>query len=54
MFRLEQHGDANRDGLPLSLEHNPELGIMQSSFRPASRRETLGRHSKDGRRGGGL
>jgi len=29
-------------------------GILQSSFRPASRRETLGRHSEGGRRGGGL
>ena len=28
------------------MEPNPELGIMQSSFRPASRRETLGRQSK--------
>jgi hypothetical protein len=27
---------------------------MQSSFRPASRRETFGRHSKGGRRDGGL
>jgi hypothetical protein len=29
-------------------------GIMQSSFRPASRRETFGRHAKGGRRDGGL
>jgi hypothetical protein len=27
---------------------------MQSIFRPASRREALGKHSKGGRRGGGL
>jgi hypothetical protein len=31
-----------------------EIGIVQSSFRPASRRETLGRHSEGGRRDGGL
>jgi hypothetical protein len=31
-----------------------EIGIVQSSFRPASRRETLGRLSEGGRRGGGL
>jgi hypothetical protein len=29
-------------------------GILQSSFRPSSRRETFGRHSKGGRRDGGL
>src|SRR5271166_2832520 len=35
-------------------ERNPELGIMQRIFSSASRRETLGKHSKGGRRGGGL
>jgi Resolvase, N terminal domain len=35
-------------------EHNAELGIMQSIFRSASRREPLGKHSKGGRRGGEL
>jgi hypothetical protein len=36
------------------MEHNPELWIMQRIFRSASRRETLGKHSKGSRRGGGL
>ena len=31
-----------------------ELGILQSIFRSASRRETLGKHLKGGRRDGGL
>ena len=31
-----------------------ELGIVQSIFRSATRRETLGKHSKGGRRGGEL
>jgi len=30
------------------------LNIMQSIFRPASRREMLGEHAGDGRRDGGL
>jgi hypothetical protein len=34
---------------PYVLEH-----IMQRIFSSASRRETLGKHSKGGRRGGGL
>ena len=34
--------------------HFTVLDIMQSSFRPASRRETFGRHAKGGRRDGGL
>ena len=42
------------DGLSEVTEHNPELWIMQSIFRSAARRETLGRHSKGGRRGGEL
>jgi hypothetical protein len=36
------------------MEPNPELGIMQSVFSPASRREALGEHSEGGRRDGGL
>jgi hypothetical protein len=31
-----------------------KICIMQSIFRSASRRETLGKHSKGGRRGGEL
>jgi hypothetical protein len=41
-------------GLPVAMERNPELGIMQRIFRSAPRRETLGKHSKGGRRGGEL
>jgi hypothetical protein len=32
----------------------PNNALMQSIFRSASRRETLGKHSKGGRRDGGL
>jgi hypothetical protein len=48
------HSRADLLGVPLLFEPNPELGIMQSIFRSASRRDTLGRHSKGGRRSGGL
>src|ERR1700737_1738273 len=37
-----------------TMERNAELGILQSIFRSVSRRETLGKHSKGGRRDGGL
>jgi hypothetical protein len=47
-------GGPGEAGLSGVTERNRELGIIQSSFRPASRRETLGRHSKGGRRGGGV
>ena len=33
-------------GCWVAMEPNAELGIMQSIFRSASRRETLGKHSK--------
>jgi hypothetical protein len=36
------------------VRHYDELDIMQSIFRSATRRETLGGHSKGGRRGGEL
>jgi hypothetical protein len=39
---------------PPTTRNIPELGILQSIFRSALRRETLGRHSKGGRRGGEL
>jgi hypothetical protein len=37
-----------------TMERNPELWIMQSIFRSASRREALGKHSKGRRRDAGL
>src|SRR5271166_599073 len=43
-----------RLGVLGTMERNAELGIMQSIFRSASRREALGKHSKVGRRDGGL
>jgi hypothetical protein len=36
------------------MERNAELGILQSIFRSAARCETLGKHSKGGRRDGEL
>jgi hypothetical protein len=45
---------AVQDELSGVTERNAELGIMQRIFRSATRRETLGRHSKGGRRGGEL
>jgi hypothetical protein len=47
---------AERELAPIErLEETAEgIWLLQSSFRPASRRETLGRHSKGGGRGGGL
>ena len=44
----------HRTRSPPTTRNIPELGILQSIFRSASRRETLGRHSKGRRRGGGL
>jgi hypothetical protein len=38
----------------ITLAHHAAPGMMQSIFRSASRRETLGKHSKGGRRDGGL
>jgi hypothetical protein len=37
-----------------SLDRARAVDIMQRIFSSASRRETLGKHSKGGRRGGGL
>src|SRR5271166_2151435 len=44
----------HRTRSPPTTRNIPEPGIVQSIFRSASRRETLGRHSKGRRRGGGL
>jgi hypothetical protein len=41
-------------GLPVAMERNAELGITQSIFRPASRRESLGMEIRGDRRDGGL
>ena len=41
-------------GFPGVMEPNADLGITQSIFRPASRRETLGEHTKGDRRDGDL
>jgi hypothetical protein len=41
-------------GLPVAMERNAELGIMQSIFSSATRRKMLGKHLKGGRRGAEL
>ena len=49
-FVRQHRGDHNRLGIAV----HGVLGTMQRIFRSASRRETFGKHSKGGRRDGGL
>jgi hypothetical protein len=52
--RKLKQADKQELGVSTRNGKNVELDILQSIFRSASRRETLGKHSKGGRRDGGL